>query len=144
MRILTRLNLLSFGMVLAMTASVLITSSFILDEILFRVEERVLKLELDNAKHGLLETLNRSGLLATTQHAATLRQHIQQTEHRPSANLYIVDAALNRMIYHPTMKAGTVTKSDFGDQMLARKEGVIRYEFEKEPRIGRIHHGRHD
>gem|GEM_PF-4685387 len=134
MRIMTKFNFLSLGMALVTTASVLSVGTPIINDILYRLGERVLQLELVNASNTIFQRLNRSGVRAAADTAADMQHRLQQMEHLKTARLFIVEIPDNRIVYHPVLRAGDRMAADFIDQMLRREKGAIEYDFDANSR----------
>lgn len=127
MRIMARLNLLSLGIILIMTAAILVAGMVIIDDILYRFEARVLRLELTNASQAIQQKLNRSGLRAAAQSAAELQAQLRQQKDFATALLFIVESPDNRIVYHPQRRAGERIELDAIDTMFREQDGVIEY-----------------
>ncbi|MDO8770344.1 MAG: ATP-binding protein [Burkholderiaceae bacterium] len=131
MKIMTKLNLLSIGIVLVMTISVLGVGTPIINDILYKSEEQVLRLELSNASKTILQRLNRSGARAAAETAAEMQHLLQQKKGLKTAQLSVVEAPDNRVVYHADLAAGDRASFDFIDQMFRREDGTIEYEFKQ-------------
>ncbi|HEX2174221.1 MAG TPA: hypothetical protein VHL09_17450, partial [Dehalococcoidia bacterium] len=101
MRMMTKSILLSLGVILVMTISVLGVGTVIIDDILYRSQDRVLRLELANASQMIFQKLDRSGMRAAVQAAAELQEHLRETVGLKSVRLFVVEAPDNRIVYHP-------------------------------------------
>ncbi|GAB3630507.1 hypothetical protein GCM10027419_53640 [Pandoraea terrae] len=123
----TRFNLMSFGIVLIMTALVLGVGTLIVTDILYKSQEQVLRLELANARQALLRELNSAGVRAATEMAAELQSQLLQKEGLKSAQLTIVEIPDNRVVYHPVLHPGDRFNHPFIDEMVRRQEGVMEY-----------------
>ena len=126
MKIMTKSNLLSLGIILVMTLSVLAVGIVIIDDILYGLGERVLRLELTNASQAILQKLNRSGVRAATQMAADLQGRLQQGKDSQTIRLYIIEAP-DRIVYHSDFKPGDQVAFDFVDRMFSMKDGSLEY-----------------
>ena len=131
MKIMAKLNLLSIGIVLGMTVSVLGVGTLIINDILYKFEEQVLRLELSNASKTILQRLNRSGARAAAETAAEMQYLLQQKKGLKTAQLSVIEAPDNRVVYHVDLAAGDSASSDFVDQMFRREDGAIEYEFKQ-------------
>lgn len=127
LKIMTRLNLLSVGIILVMTVCVLGAGVIIITGVLYRFQERVLRLELDNARQQIIQTLHRSGMRAATLKASEVQNALQQKEGLETSRLYVIDHVGRRIVFHPTIPAGQEIKADFTVEMLERQAGTIEY-----------------
>ncbi|GAB7541356.1 ATP-binding protein [Cupriavidus sp. 8B] len=127
MKLTTRFNFLSIAIVLATTALVLGVGTLILNDVLYKFEEHVLRLELTNAREAVRQALDRSGVQAAAEAAADFQGHLRQKEGLTSAELFIVEAPDDRIVYHPARRVGTRFATDFVDQMFRKGTGVIEY-----------------
>lgn len=134
MKTMAKLNLLSIGIVLGMTFSVLGVGTLIINDILYKSEERVLRLELSNASRTILQRLNSSGARAAAETAAELQHLLQQKKGLKTVQLSVVEAPDNRVVYHADLAAGERASFDFVDQMFRREDGTIEYEFKQDAR----------
>jgi PAS domain S-box-containing protein len=123
----TKLNLLSLGIVLVMTGSVLAVGLVIISDILYGFQERVLRLELTNAGQVIVQRLGRSGVRAAAQAAADLQDQLRRRDDLKSARLFIVEAPDNRVVYHPDLQAGEKADFAFVYEMSERTDGSIEY-----------------
>lgn len=133
MKILTKSNLLSVGIILVVTVSVLAVGGVIINDTLYRFHERVLRLELTNASHEVIQKVTESGMPAAAQTAAELQSRLRDKKDLETVQLYIVEAP-DRVIYHRDFQPGNQVSFDFIRQMLHRKEGSIEYTFDGVPR----------
>jgi PAS domain S-box-containing protein len=129
MRMMTKSILLSLSVILVMTISVLGVGTVIIDDILYRFQERVLRLELTNASQAIFQKLNRSGMRAATQAAADLQEHLRQAVNLKTVRLYVVEAPDNRVVYHPEFSGGDRFSYDFVDRMFSDRDGSMEYVF---------------
>lgn len=127
MKIMTKLNLLSIGIVVVMTVTVLGAGAWIINDILYRNAEQVLRLELENSGKAILQELNRSGVRAAASVAADLHRQLHRKEGMQTTRLYIVEATDNRIIFHPGFQAGERIPFPFINEMFRREQGVIEY-----------------
>lgn len=130
LNIMTRLNLLSGGIILVMTVCVLGAGVFIITGVLYRFQERVLRLELDNARQQIIQTLHRSGMRAASLKALEVQTALQQKEGFKTINFYVVESVEHRIVFHPTVAAGQEAKSGFVREMTERQDGTIEYLYE--------------
>jgi PAS domain S-box-containing protein len=127
MKIMTRLNLLSIVIVCVMTVSILGVGTLIIDGILYKFEEHVLRLELSNASQKVLQRLSRSGVRAAADMAAAQLGALRQQDGLMSAKLFIIEAPDNRVIYHPDLQQGDKAAFSWIDQMFGKEQGAIEY-----------------
>jgi PAS domain S-box-containing protein len=127
MKLTTRFNFLSIAIVLATTALVLGVGTLVLNDVLYKFEEHMLRLELTNAREAVRQSLNRSGVRAATEAAEDFQNHLRHKEGLTSIELFIVEAPDDRIVYHPARRAGTRFATDFIDQMFRTGTGVIEY-----------------
>lgn len=130
MKILRKLNLLSFGIVLVMTGSVLGVGMLILGDILHKFEEQVSQLELANTSQIVAQRLNRSGVRAAAEAAAALEGEIKARRGLKSTQLYIIESPDNRIVYQSGRLAGEKTSFEFVDHMFSQGKGSIHYEID--------------
>ncbi|MGH8351995.1 MAG: hypothetical protein ACRERY_00465, partial [Pseudomonas sp.] len=126
----TKLNLLSVGIVLVMTVSVLGVGTLIINDILYRLEEQVLRLELANVTQSVLQRLNRAGARAAAETAAQAHRQLQKKDGLKTALLYIVEAPDDRVVYYPGRHPGDKLNFGFIEQMFQREQGLIEYDLD--------------
>jgi PAS domain S-box-containing protein len=129
MKIMTKLNLLSAAIVVVMTASVLGVGTLIVNDILYRYSDQVLRLELANAGKEIFQQLNRSGVRAAADAAAGLQRQLRRKDGLRTANLFIIEAPDYRIVYHPDLPSGHRLAFDFVEQMFRREAGTVDYNY---------------
>ncbi|WP_177187807.1 ATP-binding protein [Formivibrio citricus] len=133
LKIMTRLNLLSIGIILVMTACVLGAGTVIISSILYRSQEQVLRLELDNAKQQIIQTLNRSGVRAASDMAANLYEQMRHKEGLKTVRLFVLENPDQRVIYHPMRPSGHRSTLEFVPRMFEQRDGSIEYVYQDMP-----------
>jgi PAS domain S-box-containing protein len=127
MKIMPKYHLLSAGIILVTTISVLVVGLIIMNEALFKSADKLLKLELTNATHTIADTLNRSGVRAATQAAADIQAKLQQKEDFKTIMLSIVEMPDERIVYHRGVRAGTKAKAPYISQMFQKGRGHLEF-----------------
>jgi len=89
-KITTKLNLLSIGIVVVITIFVLGVGALFINDILDRNLNQVLRLELENAGKAILHGLHRSGVRTAAASAAEMDRQLRQKDGLRSAQLYII------------------------------------------------------
>ena len=117
-----------------MTLSVLAVGTLIIDNILTHFEEHILSLELTNAREKVLQSLSRSGVRAATEMAATLQGALRQKDGLKTAQLYIVEAPDNRVVYYPDFQPGDKLPFGFIDRMFNKEQGTLEYSIDNASR----------
>lgn len=138
MKLTTRFNLLSVGIVLATTALSLGVGTLVLNDVLYKFAEHVLRLELANAREAVRQSLARSGVRAAGEAAASFQERLRHKEGMNSAELFIVEAPDDRIVYHPARGTGTRFATGFVDQMFHVGNGVIEYASPDVSRVSRF------
>jgi PAS domain S-box-containing protein len=133
MKIMTKLNLMSIGIVVVMTVSVLAAGTWVINDILYRFAEQVLRLELDMAGKMIFQELNRSGVRGASLAAGSLSAQLTTKPGLSSARLAVIEVPDNRVIFHPDISPGERMPFDFVVDMIRRKEGVIEYTYDGVP-----------
>lgn len=127
MQIMTKYHLLSAGIVLAVTISVLVAGLAIMSDALFKSADKLLSLELTNATHTIADTLNRSGVRAAARAAADIQAKLQQKDDFKTIMLSIVELPDERIVYHPNLQPGTKAKSPYVRQMFQKGRGNLEF-----------------
>jgi len=127
MKVMTRLNLLSVGIILVMTSALLAVGMVVIGDILYRSQDRLLRLELASAEQAIRQKLLRSGVRAAAQGAAELQDQLRYEDGLHSARLFVVDAIDRRVVFHPDFAAGDRIAHAFIDQMFATGTGAMEY-----------------
>ncbi|HYD63611.1 MAG TPA: ATP-binding protein [Noviherbaspirillum sp.] len=123
----TKLNLMSIGIVVVMTVSVLSVGIWIINDILYKFSEQVLRLELENAGKTIFQELNRSGVRAAAAAAESMGRQLQMKPGLHTTKLAIIEATDNRIVYHPDFSPGDRAPFAFVGEMFQRERGVIEY-----------------
>ncbi|MGU7771723.1 ATP-binding protein [Burkholderia sp. MR1-5-21] len=127
MKLTTRFNFLSIAIVLASTVLALGVGTVILNDLLYRFEEYVLRTEVTNAREVMRRALIGVGVQPASAAAADLQAQLRQKEGLQSAELFIVALPDDSIVYHPTRRAGTRLATDFVERMSRKGTGVIEY-----------------
>jgi PAS domain S-box-containing protein len=106
MKIMTKLHVLSIGIVLIMTLAVTVGGTLVIDRILYHYQDIILRLELEKVSQEVLARLNSSGVQAAADRAAEVQSNIRQRQQLKTIQLYVIEELDRRAIYHPELKRG--------------------------------------
>jgi PAS domain S-box-containing protein len=127
MKILTKLNVMSIGIVLVMTSAVTVGGTLVIDRILYYYQDRILRLELEKVSQEILATLNSSGIRAASDRAAQVQSNVRERQKLQTIQLYVIEELDKRAIYHPELKRGERVAGNFIDTLLEMGGGGGEY-----------------
>ncbi len=127
MRIATKINLFSLSLLTVMTMAVILIGTFFINELVYRLEERLLALELTSSRQILFETLNRNGVRAAVKKAGELQQAlVRNPDISATVTLFVIEAP-NRVLFQPGRRMGESIDAPHIRQMFARNNGSVEY-----------------
>jgi PAS domain S-box-containing protein len=127
MKIMTKLHVLSIGIVLAMTLAVTVGGTLVIDRIVYFYQDLVLRLELEKVSQDVLARLNSAGMRAAADRAAQAQSNIRERQQLKTIQLYVIEELDKRAIYHPELKRGERVAGYFINILFEKGSGGSEY-----------------
>ncbi|MEW8684307.1 MAG: EAL domain-containing protein [Candidatus Thiodiazotropha sp.] len=127
MKLSSKLHLFSLSMLVVMALSVLAAGMVIINELARDQHYQILRAELGKIRATVVDTLNRSGMLAAAREARRLQSGLAAGPVGfESAHIYIIEAP-DRVIFHPDYQMGDRIERNDLDSLFAQSDGAIEY-----------------